>query len=133
MMFYAKFSASTARTLAALAVIGVVTSAAADTIPPVPRTLKDIVNEATAVFVGVPNRITYIGYDRRSPEDFGREFKDQGAGRMIVYEVAVKRVLYPERTQLLQRMLAGPAARLGREPPQLEIGKAYVFFLSRPS
>lgn len=107
--------------------------ASGTTAPPPPRTLEHIVGDAAYVVVGVPQRTKYLGYDTRIPEDYGREFAESAPGRILVYEVSLKRVLYPQDSSLPKSVLLGVSARAGSDATRMKLGEEHVFFFSRYS
>ena len=48
---------------------------------------------AAYIFVGVPVKKRYLGFDYRNAGEYGLEFADNAPGRTPVYEVFVKRRL----------------------------------------
>ena len=105
----------------------------ATTGPPPPRTLEHIVGDAAYVVVGVPQRTKYLGYDTRIPEEYGREFTEPARGRIRLYEVQVKRVLYAQDSALPKSLFLGFAALAGPDAARIKRAEEYVFFFYRYS
>ena len=107
--------------------------ASGTTAPPPPRALEHIVGDAEYIVVGVPQRARYLAYDTRIPEEYGREFTEPARGRMPVYEVSLKRILYAKDSSLPRSLLLGVAAKAGPDSTRMKLGEEYLYFLSKYS